>query len=101
ITASANNGNINVLFSKVNQSSPTTVTTVAGNINVTMPKDTPAHLSLKSMMGDIYTNFKLDVPNKEGLKGISNHNIVVEINKGGVQIKLNSTMGNIYLRDKN
>jgi len=100
ITANANTGTVTVTFLKVNQASPISIATATGEIDVTLPKDTQANLSLSSAMGEIYTNFDLSVPDKEGLKAISTQNVKGSINNGGVQIQLNSATGNIYLRKK-
>jgi len=100
LTANALNGTIEVTFSKVNQGSPITVYTTNGAVDITLPKDTPGNLSLGSTNGDIYTNFDLTAPNKNGLKSISSKKVGGTINNGGVKIQLKSTNGNIYLRKK-
>lgn len=99
ITANSNNGFITVVFEAVSQSSPISLTTATGDLDVTIPKDTRANVSLNSTMGEIYTNFKLTIPDKDGLKTISAQKVKGFINKGGVQIQLNSVTGNIYLRE--
>lgn len=100
ITADSNTGTIKVVFNKVNQSSPISISTATGEVDVTLPKDTPANLSLQSTMGEIYTNFELSIPDKDGLKAISTQKVKGSINNGGVKIQLNSATGNIYLRKK-
>lgn len=98
ITASSNTGNVDVIFTKVDQSSPISITTATGAVDVSLPSNTPADLSLSSTMGEIYTNFDLEIPAKDGLKAISTQKVSGAINKGGVKIQLNSATGNIYLR---
>ena len=100
VTANTNTGTISVIFNKVNQSSPITIKTATGAVDVTLPANTPADLSMDSTMGDIYTNFDLSLPDKNGLKVISSKKITGSINNGGVKIQLNSATGNIYLRKK-
>ncbi len=100
LTANALNGTIEVIFSKVNQNSPITVYTTNGAVDISLPEDTPANITLGSTNGDIYTNFDLAVPDKNGLKAISSKRTGGSINNGGVKIKLRSTNGNIYLRKK-
>ncbi|MEH6681282.1 MAG: DUF4097 family beta strand repeat-containing protein [Sediminicola sp.] len=100
ITANSNTGNISVTFNKVNQAAPISISTATGEVDITLPTDTPADLSLQSTMGEIYTNFDLSVPDKNGLKAVSTQKINGAINKGGVKINLNSATGNIYLRKK-
>tara|TARA_R110002020_G_scaffold454448_6_gene670243 strand:- start:173169 stop:173921 length:753 start_codon:yes stop_codon:yes gene_type:complete len=100
ITAHTNTGKVEVIFNKVNQSSPISISTATGEVDVTLPAYTPADLSLNSTMGEIYTNFDLSLPDKNGLKAISTKKVVGSINDGGVKIQLNSATGNIYLRKK-
>jgi len=100
LTANALNGSIEVTFSKVHQGSPITIYTTNGPVDISLPADTPASLTLGSTNGDIYTNFDLTAPDKKGLKSLSSKRIGGSINKGGVNIKLRSTNGNIYLRKK-
>ncbi|WP_411029606.1 DUF4097 family beta strand repeat-containing protein [Spongiimicrobium sp. 3-5] len=98
VTANALNGEVDVLFKTVKQNSPISIYTTNGEVDVTMPPNTPADLTLSSVNGEIYTNFDLKRPDKNGLKSISGRNIKGTINNGGVNIKLRSTNGNIYLR---
>ncbi len=98
VTANVLNGELEVLFTKVNQSSPISLHTTNGVLDVSLPGNTPADLSLGSVNGEIYTNFDLSVPDKNGLRSISSKKVKGAINNGGVSIKLSSTNGNIYLR---
>lgn len=100
ITAYSLNEGIKVVFDKINQDSPIVISTTNGEIDVTLPGDTPASLELSSWNGDVYTNFDLKRPTKNGLESISVRNAKGAINGGGVHIKLKSTNGNIYLRKK-
>lgn len=99
VTLHSSIGNINVDFSNVNQSSPITISSSASEIDVTLPSNTKASLDMKTN-GTVYTNFDLKAPEKDGLKNISSKKIVGNINNGGVKIKLNSSLGDIYLRKK-
>ncbi len=100
LTANALNGTIEVTFSKLNQGSPVTVYTTNGAVDISLPENTPANLTMGSTNGEIYTNFDLTIPDKNGLKSVSSKRIGGVINNGGVKIKLKSTNGNIYLRKK-
>ncbi|TVZ25822.1 putative adhesin [Gillisia sp. Hel_I_86] len=98
ITANSSTGNIEVIFAKVQQSSPISISTATGDVDISLPRNTPADVSLSSTMGEIYTNFDLSIPDKDGLKAVSSQKVQGVINKGGVKIRLNSATGNIYLR---
>jgi len=100
ITAHSDVGNINIDFSKVNQTSPITISTNVSEIDVTMPTNTKANLELNTK-GSVYTNFDMEIPQKEGLNVVrENKKIETVLNSGGVKIKLKSSLGNIYLRKK-
>lgn len=100
ITAHSSVGAISIVFSKVSQSSPITVTSSVSEIDITMPSNTKADLDLKTN-GTVYTNFDIKTPTKKGMKNVSGpKKIISSINNGGVKIKLKSSMGNIYLRKK-
>ncbi|MEM1337130.1 MAG: DUF4097 family beta strand repeat-containing protein [Bacteroidota bacterium] len=100
VTANALNGDVEVVFTSVRQTSPTSIYTTNGAVDITMPANTTANLSLSTRNGEVYTNFDLKRPQKNGLTSISSKSIKGEINSGGVSIKLKSTNGNIYLRKK-
>ncbi|MCX2679062.1 DUF4097 family beta strand repeat-containing protein [Galbibacter sp. EGI 63066] len=98
ITANTNTGEIDVIFSKVNQSSPISITTTTGDIDVSLPNTTSADLVLRSTTGEIYTDFDLNLESEDGLKMVSARTVKGTLNNGGVQIQLNSATGTIYLR---
>ena len=89
-----------MVFDKINQKASIDIRTTNGEIDVTLPENTSANLELSSWNGDIYTNFDLKRPDKDGLISISDRNIKGAINGGGVDITLKSTNGTIYLRKK-
>jgi hypothetical protein len=100
VTADALNGKIEVYFTKVSQDSPISIYTTNGEQDITLPENTPADLTLGTVNGEIYTNFDLTLPVKEGLKTVVAKKVQGSINNGGVDIQLKSTNGTIYLRKK-
>lgn len=98
VTAYSLNEDIEVVFDKVSEDAPIVIRTTNGAIDVTLPENTSADLELSSWNGDIYTNFDLKRPDKDGLKSVSGKNVKGAINGGGTDIKLKSTNGTIYLR---
>ena len=100
ITADALNGEIEIVFSKVSQGSPISIYTTNGELDITIPSNTPADLTLSTINGEIYTNFDISLPDKNGLKAIATKKVRGAINNGGVPIQLKSTNGTIYLRKK-
>lgn len=102
IVARTSTGEINVIFNKVSQSSPISLVSATGAIDVSLPSNTPANLELKTAMGEIFTDFDIKFPEeKKGMKIIAGKRTInTELNNGGVEISLKSATGNIYLRKK-
>ena len=102
VVAKSSTGEINIIFSKVSQSSPISIISATGAIDVSLPSSTPANLELKTAMGEIYTDFDIKFPVKdEDMKIIAGKRAInTQLNNGGVQISLRSSTGNIYLRKK-
>ncbi len=100
LTVNSNTGTVEVIFSKLNQKSPTTITTATGTVDITLPRDTPATVTMNSTMGEVYTDFDLKLPEKDGLRAVSSQKLKGELNGGGGTIQLNSATGNIFLRKK-
>lgn len=100
LTANTLNGTIEVIFNKVTQDSPITIFSTNGALDISLPEKTPANISLGTINGEIYTNFDLRLPDKDGLRAIASKKVRGSINNGGVNIHLKTTNGNIYLRKK-
>jgi hypothetical protein len=101
ITASSTTGNITVVFDKVNQSSPISISSTTADIDVSLPANTPANIKMNATMGGIYTDFDLKVPDasKKSMRRLSGGQVIKStINNGGVPIILRNTTGDIYLR---
>jgi len=103
LTINSMNGNISILFGQVSQDAPITVTAFNGEIDITMPAQTPANLVLSSMNGNIYSDFGLEIEENENDKGfdfvfVGGSNLTGTINKGGVEMILKAFNDNIYLR---
>lgn len=97
------NGDINIDFGTVNQDSPMSIHATNGIIDITLPANTPANISMSTTNGEIFTNFDIDFEKKtkEGLNYIGGgQKIKGTINGGGVDINLRTINDNIYLRKK-
>lgn len=99
IVASTTSGNITVVFSKVDQQGPTSISNISGFVDVSLPGDTKADLVLSSISGEIYTDLDLDM-GEGSMKRIGGRKIRATYNGGGAEIALKAISGNIYLRKK-
>lgn len=106
VVANNTNGSIQIVFSSLNQNKPSAISTVNGEIDVTLPASNKANLKLKSMQGEIYTDFNMEVKrekekDEEGLELIGGGgNIDGKINGGGVEISVQSISSDIFIRKK-
>jgi lia operon protein LiaG len=95
-------GKIHAKFSKVNPKNPISITSVHGDVDVSLPAKTPATLDLKSSHGEIYTDMDIAFDNtRDNMRQISGNRIAGKLNGGGVEIHIESTHNNIYLRKLN
>ena len=95
-------GLIEVIFDKVNQSSPISISSSGGEIDISLPSSTKASFDLKSTGGDIYTDLELKADKDSGeWKQLGGQHFGGTLNGGGVKISVSSWGGRIYIRDKN
>lgn len=100
VTINTVHGNVDAIFTTVNQASPTSIISAHGLIDVALPSNTKANLSMDSNWGELFTDLTIEMEESEdGLKTYSS-NVKGTINGGGVSIKLSSAHGSIYLRKK-
>ncbi len=100
VTANTLNGELTVEFGTVKQGSPISLYSTNGAVDVSLPANTPANLSMSTINGNVYTDFDVKLSEKDGLKSVLGRKISASINNGGVDITLKSTNGNMYLRKK-
>lgn len=94
-------GNINVVFGTINQNAPISISSISGDVDLTMPSDTKASLVMNTMQGQIFSDFdvKLSKEAEDGLSFIGGgKNLDGNINGGGVEINLKVISNNIYIR---
>lgn len=100
IVAHTLSGDITCHFSTLYQENPTSITSVSGDIDITLPAESKADLSMKSISGEIYSNFEINVKKEEDMYHIGGQVIDAQINSGGVDFQIEAISGNIYLRKK-
>lgn len=102
-------GDIEVSFDKINQSEPTSLASVNGIIDVTIPSSDKANIEISTINGNVYNNLDLKAVAKE--KKEDRHAYGMDairmqggnsytLNGGGQKVFLKSISGNIYLRKK-
>ncbi|WP_255478773.1 DUF4097 family beta strand repeat-containing protein [Rufibacter sp. XAAS-G3-1] len=105
VVANNTNGSIKVVFSSLDQSKPSAISTVSGDIDITLPAKDKANFKLKSLQGEIYTDFDLEMQRSknddEGLALVGGGgDIAGKVNGGGVEISVQSITSDIFIRKK-
>lgn len=100
VVANTINGEVKVVYSTLSQEKPTAISTINGALDITLPATAKADLKLRSINGEMYTDFDLGVKtSKDGMSKVGGgHDIDGTTNGGGVEMKLNTITSNIYIR---
>lgn len=99
IIATTLSADINVEFSSLNQASPSSITSVSGDIDITLPENSKGDFRLNTVSGDVYTDFDFEMVNKNrGNKFWPGTNATARLNGGGVEFSVKSVSGDIFIR---
>jgi lia operon protein LiaG len=93
-------GNIDITYSTVNSTKSSSVHSVSGDIDITLPSKTPANLELGVISGAIYSDFDFSESQKN-LRKVGGNETNFSLNGGGFKYSIGSVSGNIYLRKGN
>ncbi|WKN40927.1 DUF4097 family beta strand repeat-containing protein [Tunicatimonas pelagia] len=103
------NGEITVVFDEVTPDTPMSFTTLNGDIEVTFPTSTAMLAKMKTLNGEIFTDFDMDVKannkreasNDGGIYRVKvDKEIMGTVNGGGPEIYFKSHNGDIIIRKK-
>lgn len=92
-------GNVVAKFSSLSQSGPTSLVSVYGNVDVTLPANTKANIVVKTPYGEAYSDMNIEFSKNGDLKKLSSA-IEGTLNGGGVDLELKASYDNVYLRKK-
>lgn len=100
VVANTTNGEIKIVYSSLSQEKPSAISTINGPVDITLPASTRANMKLRSINGEMYTDFDLGIKSQKG--GLSkvggSSNIDGTTNGGGVELELRTINSNIYVR---
>lgn len=105
------NGEVLVVFTRVNADKAMSFSSMNGDIDVTFPASLKASMQLKSEQGDIFTDFDIQLDKTaarvdKNEKGKGKFRVTVEkvmrgtVNGGGQEIQLTNFNGDIYIRKR-
>lgn len=98
VVANSTSGDITVQFAAV-PTEPTALSMISGKIDVTLPAAAKVNLTLRSMSGEVYTDFDLrPAPSPDGLTRVGGQTVSVPLNGGGPKLALHSISGDIFVR---
>jgi len=75
--------------------------TISGFVDISWPRSSGANLAMKTVTGEVYTDFDVDFKNKKQKNPIVGYPLEGAVNGGGPEIRLESVSNNVYLRKKN
>jgi hypothetical protein len=111
IVANAVNGRVQATMTRVTAGKAMAFTTLNGNVDVTLPAATKANLKLRSDMGDVFTDFEMQMLQGGGSQIRDNRRngggrYEIEVNKsisgtingGGAEMEMRTFNGTVYVR---
>ena len=97
IVAHTLSSDLEVTISTLSASSPTSLTSTSGDIDITMPSNTKGTFKMSTMSGGVYTAYDFDFGDSK-IRQIGGQNATGKLNGGGVEVFLKSISGDIYIR---
>ena len=93
-------GDINITYSSINSVKSSSVNSISGDIDITLPSKTATNLELRTVSGAFYSDFDFSESQKN-LKKVGGNEMNYSLNGGGFEFNIGSVSGNIYLRKGN
>lgn len=91
-------GNVNVAFSEISKDKSISIASVSGEVDVTLPAKAGFNLEMGTISGNMYSDFDIQTGNNDNMRRVGGGSLHVPVNGGGIDVKLHSISGNIYLR---
>ena len=105
VTADSQNGEIKAIMDQVSNNKPLAFSTLNGVVDLTLPADLKADLTVKSNHGAVYSDFDVTLGGSRNVRDGSNRiridsTIRGTINGGGVDLTIHTLNGAVYIRKK-
>jgi lia operon protein LiaG len=91
-------GNVNVAFTDISKDKPISIASVSGEVDVTMPAKAGFNLEMGTVSGNMYSDFDFPTSKEGDMQRVGGNTIRAKINGGGIDLRLHSVSGNVYLR---
>ncbi len=104
-TVNTISGDVEVVFNSISQDAPSSLASVSGLVDVTVPSTEKATFGISTINGNVYNNLDLKTvkeaePDKRafGMNALKHDTGEFTLNGGGQKVYVKSISGNIYLR---
>lgn len=93
-------GDINITYSSINSAKSSSINSISGDIDISLPVKTAMDLELRTISGTFYSDFDFSESQKN-LKRVGGNVMNYSLNGGGPKFTVGNVSGNIYLRKGN
>ncbi|MFT6872032.1 MAG: hypothetical protein ACJAVN_001037 [Roseivirga sp.] len=92
-------GKVEATFSSLSQAGPSSLVSVYSTVDVTLPANAKADVSIKTPYGEAYSDLEIEFPKSDGMRKVSS-TVEGTLNGGGVELAIKASYSNAYLRKK-
>jgi hypothetical protein len=96
VVANTVSGDVKVQFNGV-PDQPCAISTVSGDVDVSMPATAKISLTLRSISGEIYTDFDLNL-GEGNMQHVGGQTVQGRANGGGTSVSLRTVSGDVFVR---
>lgn len=100
VVLSTISGDINIVFTSINAVKSSSVNSISGEVDITLPSKTAVDLELRTISGAIYSDFDFS-DSRKNLQKVGGNVLNHSLNGGGYKFSIGSISGNVYLRKGN
>ncbi len=91
-------GDIDITIASLVKDNPYSISDISGDIDVTLPATAAVDLKMKTVSGNMYTDFDFPADKVDDMKHVGGSTVEFPLNGGGVDFNIINISGNIYLR---
>lgn len=98
IVAHTLSSDLEVTFTSLSGTSPTSLSSTSGDIDVTLPASVKGTFKMSTISGGVYTGFDFDFGEDAKIRRVGGQNATGKLNGGGVEALFKTVSGDIYIR---
>ena len=91
-------GSVNVAFTEISKDKPISIASVSGEVDVTIPAKAGFDLEMGTVSGNMYSDFDFPASKEGDMQRVGGSTVHAKLNGGGIDLRLHSVSGSIYLR---